>query len=68
MLRFAAAAGWAYPQVVDPMKQTAGPLGLSGIPVTLFVNADGVIVHRVVGAVDDAMLADFTETYLGVTL
>lgn len=65
-LQFAAAAGWAYPQLVDPVKQSAGPLQLNGIPVTLFVDADGVVVHRYSGALDDSTLASLSEQYLGV--
>lgn len=67
-LAFAAESQWTYPHAVDPLKQTASQLKLSGIPVTLLVGADGVIVHRIVGAVDDTVLADATEQYLGITV
>ncbi|MFV0407676.1 MAG: TlpA family protein disulfide reductase [Propioniciclava sp.] len=67
-LAFAAAADWSYPHVADPLKRTAGALGLTGIPVTLFVDADGVIVHRAAGAVDDEMLIELTARHLRVTV
>lgn len=68
-LEFAQYAGWTYPQLTDPLKQTAGPVRFSGIPVTIFVDAQGRIVHRTVGAVGSTQqLVDATEQYLGVTL
>lgn len=68
-MEFASYAGWSHPHVTDPLKQTAGPLGLSGIPVTLFVDAQGRVVHRTVGAVGSTrQLVDDTREYLGVDL
>lgn len=68
-LEFAEYAGWAYPHVTDPLKQTAAPLRFTGIPVTVFVDAEGRILYRHVGAFSStAQLAGFAETYLGVTV
>lgn len=68
-LEFAGLAGWTYPHVTDPLKQTSGPLRIGGIPVTLLVDADGRIVHRVVGAVESSdQLVELTARYLGVRL
>lgn len=66
---FAQYAGWTYPQFTDPLKRTAGPIRFTGIPVTIFVDAQGRIVHRTVGAVGSTQqLLDATRQYLGVTL
>ena len=66
-LEFAGQAGWTYPHVADPTKQTQGALRISGIPTTLFVGRDAVIAQRVVGPVESSQeLVDLTRTYLGV--
>lgn len=66
-LAFAEISGWTYPHLSDPLKQTAGPLRFSGIPVTFLVDAEGRIQYRVVGAVASAdQLAGYVRTYLGV--
>lgn len=68
-LDFAQYAGWTYPQLTDPTKQTAGPIRVSGIPVTIFVDAQGRIVYRTVGAVGSTQqLVDATRQFLGVAL
>ena len=69
-IEFAGMAGWTYPQATDPVKRVAGPLRLNaGIPVTLLVDADGVIVYRIVGAVASTeALRDLVRTHLKVPL
>ncbi|MFV0452629.1 MAG: TlpA family protein disulfide reductase [Propioniciclava sp.] len=67
-LTFAAQGGATYASVTDPYRQIAGPLKVTGIPTTLFVNADGVIVFTSVGAVDDETLAALASEHLGVTV
>ncbi|MDN5570749.1 MAG: TlpA family protein disulfide reductase [Propionibacteriaceae bacterium] len=68
-IEFAGQAGWTYPHLLDPMKQISGPLRIDGIPVTLFVNDQGQLVHRVVGPVASTdQLRQLTATYLGVEL
>lgn len=69
-IEFAGLAGWHYPQVSDPVKRVAGPLRLNaGIPVTLLVDADGVIVYRITGAVASTdALRDLVRTHLLVDL
>ncbi|MDO5533321.1 MAG: TlpA disulfide reductase family protein [Propionibacteriaceae bacterium] len=68
-LEFAAMAGWPYPHVVDPLRQTAGPVRFQGIPVTLYVDADGRIQHRTVGGIHsvDQMVHD-AQRFLGVSV
>lgn len=53
-LAFAAESGWQYPQVVDLKRASAAGLQLAGLPQTLFVDADGVIVGRHPGAFESA--------------
>lgn len=66
-LEYAGQAGWTYPHLADPLRRTRDPLRITGIPTTLFISADGVIQHRVVGPVASAdQLADLTATHLGV--
>lgn len=45
-LEFASLAGWRYPHVQDIDKSLQAELGVPGIPMTLFVAADGRMVHR----------------------
>ncbi len=68
-LDFATEAGWAYPHLTDPLKKVSGPLGFQGIPITLFVDADGRIAHRIVGGITSAdQLVAEARTHLGVDL
>lgn len=68
-LAFAQQSGWTYPHVTDPLRQTAGPIRFTGIPVTIFVDAQGRIVYRTVGAVASVdQLVEATHAYLGVDL
>lgn len=47
---FAAAAGWGYPQLEDPGAVTKADWGITGLPVTLLVRADGTVARRLDGA------------------
>jgi hypothetical protein len=47
---FAAAVGWGYPQLQDPDAATKSAWGITGLPVTLLVGADGTVVRRLDGA------------------
>lgn len=51
---FARAAGWTFPQLQDPDQSTRTAWGLTGMPVTLVVDADGVVVVRRDGAWNSA--------------
>lgn len=56
-----------FPSVSDPQRQVQKGLGLSGIPATIFVRADGSIAHTKFGAVADATeLRTLLRTHLGV--
>lgn len=68
-LRFAEEAGWTYPQLTDPLKKTAGPVRFQGIPITLYVTAEGRIAHRVVGGITSTeQMVDEAREHLGVEL
>lgn len=45
-----------YPSIRDPGKEVANAYGLTGIPETYFIDAEGRIVAHAVGAVDQATL------------
>ncbi|WP_165489966.1 TlpA family protein disulfide reductase [Propioniciclava sinopodophylli] len=68
-LEFASEAGWTYPHLTDPLKQTAGPVRFQGIPITLYVDAEGVIAYRAIGGIasTEQMVKD-ADTFLGVRL
>lgn len=60
-------AGVHYPSVSDARRQVQKQLGLSGLPATIFVRADGSIAHTKFGAVADATeLRQLLRTQLGV--
>jgi cytochrome c biogenesis protein CcmG/thiol:disulfide interchange protein DsbE len=69
----AAATLWSqlsmpFPSVVDADGATRAPLRWIGLPVTYFVDADGVIVYRHDGAVTEAdEWAALAEQHLGVS-
>lgn len=66
-LSFAADASWTWAHVVDPDRRLAGPLRIAGPPQTFFVSAEGVVVHRHVGAFTSAAeLEGLSRQYLGV--
>lgn len=66
-LAFADELGLRYPQLADPDGVTRAPLRISGLPVTLFVDADGTVVHAEYGAVESAgQLQSLVEKYLDV--
>jgi len=60
-------AGAHYPSVRDDDRATQVPLGWVGLPMTLFVDADGVVTFTQRGAVEDsAALARLVREHLGV--
>ena len=59
--------GVGYPSVRDDASATQAPLRWTGLPMTLLVDADGVVVHEVRGAVPDrAELDALVAEHLGV--
>jgi len=59
--------GLTYPQLADPEGRTRADLGVSGLPFTVFVAADGSVAGVYNGEVDSAeMLADLMTEKLGI--
>lgn len=68
-IEFADLSGWTYPQLVDQEKVIAGPLQLTGPPVTLFVRADGTLAYRHAGAFGSTdQIRSLVREHLGVSL
>lgn len=68
-LRLAAATGVTYPLVADTEAQLRAPLRISGLPVTVFVDADGRISYTEVGPVSSyEELASLVRQHLEVTV
>lgn len=66
-IAFADELGLTYPLVADPEAATRAPLQVSALPMTLLVDAKGVVVHRQFEVVSSAAdLADLVERELGV--
>ncbi len=68
-IAFAGDLGMTYPQLADPDTLLKGSVGVPGLPVTLFVAADGTIAGRQIGPVDSYdQLTRLVSDDLGVTL
>ena len=48
--------GVTYPNVRDPTNRTARRYGVTGLPETFFITADGQIVGHVIGVITDVQL------------
>lgn len=48
--------GISYPNVVDSSGSTAISYGVSGVPETLFINPQGIVVSKVIGEVTEQTL------------
>ena len=56
--RFLASGGSTYPTLVDPEGRVAIDYGVTGVPETFFVDADGVILRKVTGPLSGPALAE----------
>ncbi len=56
--------GITYPNAKDASGRVTIDYGVSGLPVTFFVNREGLIVSRWVGAISETMLVDRVEEIL----
>lgn len=66
-IEFAQLVGWKYPQIVDQERAIGSALRIAGAPMTFFVDADGMIVYRHVGAFGSTkQIKELTARYLGV--
>ncbi len=65
-LEFAALAEWKYPHIQDMERTLQTSLKIPGLPVTLFVAADGEVVGRHVGGLESTeQLLGLIEEHLG---
>jgi cytochrome c biogenesis protein CcmG/thiol:disulfide interchange protein DsbE len=55
---FIAQFGLTFPHVRDPGNDTQRAWGVTGLPETYFIAADGDVVGHVIGTVDEQQLAD----------
>ena len=55
---FIAQFGLTFPHVRDPSNDTQRAWGVTGLPETYFIGADGRVVGHVIGTVDDGQLRD----------
>lgn len=67
-IEFASMAGWRYVHLQDPERRSMAPVGQS-LPVTVFVDANGVIVYKNIGAFGSTQqIRDRVAQHLGVTV
>lgn len=67
-IEFAGLVGWKYPHVQDMERSLQSSLKVPGLPVTLFVAADGRIAGRHVGGIQSTQeLRDLIDEYLGAS-
>lgn len=68
-VEFASLVGWKFPHLVDQEARLARLMTVPGLPTTLFVDADGKVVHTVPGKLQSYQeLVQFTREKLGVKL
>jgi thiol-disulfide isomerase/thioredoxin len=66
---FAADAGTTFPSAFDGEGELMAQLGLNGLPYTMFLDADGALVHSELGPVDsEHELEALVAEHLGVRL
>jgi cytochrome c biogenesis protein CcmG, thiol:disulfide interchange protein DsbE len=66
---FAQDAGTSFPGAFDGDGELMADLGLNGLPFTMFLAADGTLVHSELGPVEsEAELRSLVKEHLGVTL
>lgn len=63
----AKASGVTYPLLVDEDQTLLADLGVSGLPGTVFVDADGKVVGRHLGALTEAQLTKEIEDRYDIT-
>jgi cytochrome c biogenesis protein CcmG/thiol:disulfide interchange protein DsbE len=66
--RLVAETGITYPLAADPRGQAGAKLGVTGLPTTVFIGADGVVRGRRVGELNASRLRDAIRSYLQVAV
>ena len=56
--------GQSYPSIDDPTSRTAIGYGLYGVPETFFVDPNGVVRHKEVGPVSEALLKTWIDSLM----
>jgi cytochrome c biogenesis protein CcmG/thiol:disulfide interchange protein DsbE len=56
--------GQSYPAVSDPRSRAAIEYGLYGAPETFFIGKDGIVAHKHIGPVTDALLVSKLDSLL----
>jgi cytochrome c biogenesis protein CcmG/thiol:disulfide interchange protein DsbE len=68
-IAFARQLGLTYPQIADPDAATRRPLHIAGLPMTVFLDSSGRIMHATYGALGSVgQLAALVSRYLGVNV
>jgi cytochrome c biogenesis protein CcmG, thiol:disulfide interchange protein DsbE len=68
-LGFAKSHGLTYPQIADPAEAAKGPLRISGLPYTFFVDAEGAITYTQIGPIQSTtQLVSLLREHLGVAV
>lgn len=67
-IEFAGLVEWFYPHIQDMDRELQSSIGVPGLPMTLFVNADGQVEGRHPGQIhSEQELLDLMQTHLGTT-
>jgi cytochrome c biogenesis protein CcmG, thiol:disulfide interchange protein DsbE len=53
--------GQTYPSLMDPGSRIAIDYGVAGVPETFFIGPDGIVAHKQIGPVNDAILVEWIE-------
>jgi thiol-disulfide isomerase/thioredoxin len=68
-LAFAKDYGLTYPQIADPAGAAKGPLRISGLPFTFFVDPAGKVTYTQIGPItSESQLASLIHDHLGVNV
>lgn len=62
---FIQGAAYTFPVYYETENKAMGLYGLRGLPTTVFIDADGKIVQKNIGAITEAKLANNIEALLG---
>lgn len=62
--RFIADLGISYPVLLDPGSKTARAYGVTGLPMTFFIDRQGVVRGRILGEADEATFRRKVEELL----
>lgn len=63
-VRFVESFGLTYPNVMDIDGEVTVNYGVIGLPVTFFLDSEGIVVRRWVGAIESPQISDWLEQLL----